>query len=125
MDQVFGAIAANGDTFGIGVMLVGTLGFFLRQLSTGNLVFRKTLDDLLKSTKEEIDRTVVYYDKVIALKDQQVESWHTAYQNEAIARADQGATLAEQLELARAANHMLKALPSSRAGGADQDGGAK
>lgn len=118
MDQVFGAIAANGDTFGVGVMLVGTLGYFLRQLATGNLVFRASVD-------KEIERTIGYYDKVIALKDQQVESWHTAFQNEQIARTDQGATLAEQLELARAAHHMLKALPSSRAGGVESDGGAE
>ena len=116
MDQVFGAIAANGDTFGIGVMLVGTLGYFLRQLATGNLVFRKAVD-------QEIQRTVVYYDKVIALKNEQVESWHTAFQNEQIARTDQGATLAELSELSRAADHMLKALPSSRAGGAHTGGG--
>jgi hypothetical protein len=116
VDQVFGAIAANGDTFGIGVMLVGTLGYFLRQLATGNLVFRKSVDS-------EIARTVEYYDKVIALKDQQVQSWHTAFQNEQIARTDQGATLAELSELSRAADHMLRALPTSRTGGAVTGGG--
>lgn len=116
MDQVFSAVVEHGDLFGVGVMLVSTLAYFLRQLATGNLVFRASVD-------KEIERTIAYYDKVIALKNEQVESWHTAYQNEAIARTDQGATLAEQLELARAANHMLKSLPSSRAGGADTGGG--
>ena len=125
MDQIVGTLADHGDLFGVGFLLVGTLTVIFRAIATGALVFRRQLDDLRASTDAEIQRTIMYYDKVIALKDQQVESWHNAFQNEAIARTDQGATLAELAELSRAADHMLKALPTSRAGGALTGGGDK
>lgn len=110
MDEFLAGLAGHGDTIGIGIMLVGVLGFFFRQLARGALIFRAAVD-------AEIGRNIEYYDKLIALLKEQAQSWETAYRNEAIARADQGATLGEQLELARAANHMLKALPTSRPGG--------
>lgn len=95
-------------------MLVGVLAVLFRQLAIGSLVFKKQLDELRTDKDAEIARTVAFYDKLVELKDQQAESWKAAYTNEAIARADQGVTLDQQLELARAADHMLRALPTSR-----------
>jgi len=113
MDQLFAAVAAHGDTLGISALLVAVLGILLRALASGRLVFKKQLDELRVDKDAEVARTVAYYDKLIDSKDKQVEDWRAAYGNEATARAAQASTLDDMLELARAADHMLRALPSS------------
>jgi hypothetical protein len=117
MEAIFGLLAQHGDTLGIGAMLVTVVALILRQLATGALVFKRQLDELRKDKDAEIQRNIEFYDKLASMRADQAKAWELAYQNEAKARSDQAATLDEQLELARAADHMLRALPSSKDAG--------
>lgn len=110
-------LLAHGDTLGIGAMLVTVVAIVLRQLATGALVFRRQLEELRADKDAELARNTAQWQAVAEIRQEQAERWETAYQQEATARRAQAATLDETLELARAADHMLRALPSSKDAG--------
>jgi hypothetical protein len=109
----YAALQEHGDTIGISVALLSVVMLILRQLSTGRILFRKQFEEMRLDKDAEIARTVDYYDKLASLRADQALQWRTAYENEAEARADQSRSLTELVALARAADHMLRSLPSS------------
>lgn len=114
IDAIVRGIVSHGDTLGIGAMLVTVVALILRQLATGSLLFKRQLDELRTDKDAELARNTAYYRELAGIRAEQASRWEAAYTNEAKARADQASTLDETLDLARAADHMLRALPSSR-----------
>lgn len=108
-------MSQHWDTLGITLLLVTVLGVILRQLATGQIIFRKQYEELRADKDAELARATAYYHELMAFKDEQIAVWHDSYKVEASGRASQGATLEELLSLARASEHMLRALPTSQA----------
>lgn len=107
-------VADHGDTLGIGAMLVGVLALFFRQLATGKLLFAAEVDKRLAEKQAELERNNVFADKLVAIATDRADKYEAAYVNEASARAAQADTLETLLEFARAADYLLRALPSSK-----------
>jgi hypothetical protein len=94
------------------VVLLAFLWRFWRMIATGELVPRRTVDDILANHADRL-----------ADKRAQIVEWREAHRVSEVAREKQETALREALEVARAAEQALRGFRVATERLADQEGG--
>lgn len=94
-------------------ILLAVLWRFFRMIATGELVPRKTVDDMTTVNRERLE------DKL-----QRIEEWREAHRISEAARKEQDSALREALEVAKAAEQALRGFRVATERLAESEGGA-